>query len=84
MVVTQGPGSSSPPRPQIYTDIKFNGERVVPPSSVTDPLMAWAKSVGGLEFKCLHLQGRIEGKQDSSPSSPLAPMATKRRRQPRQ
>ncbi|CAL5415582.1 unnamed protein product [Camellia sinensis] len=81
MVVTQGPGGSSPLRPRIYPDIKFNDERVVPPFSVTDPLMAWAESVGGLGFQCLRLQGRIEGNQDSSPLSPLAPMATKRWRQ---
>ncbi|XP_028055937.1 uncharacterized protein LOC114260079 [Camellia sinensis] len=73
MVVSQGLGGSSPPRSRIYTDIKFNGEWVFPPSSVTDPLMAWTQ--------LLCLQGRIEGNQDSSPSSPPAPMATKRWRQ---
>ncbi|KAL7215992.1 hypothetical protein ACSBR1_028026 [Camellia fascicularis] len=68
MVVPLGPGKfygSSLPRPRIYTDIKFNDERVDPPSSVTDPLMAWAEeahwSMGGLSFKRLRLQGRIEG-----------------------
>ncbi|CAL5342609.1 unnamed protein product [Camellia sinensis] len=68
MVVPLGPGKfygSSLPRPQIYTDVKFNDERVDPPSSVIDPLMAWAEeahwSMGGLSFKRLRLQGRIEG-----------------------
>ncbi|XP_028108107.1 uncharacterized protein LOC114306979 [Camellia sinensis] len=77
----KSPGGSSPPRPRIYTDIKFNGEWVVPPSSITDPLMAWAKSVAGLGFKCLRLQGCIEGNQDSNTSSHPTPMATKRWRQ---
>ncbi|XP_028055308.1 uncharacterized protein LOC114259495 [Camellia sinensis] len=81
MVVTQGLGGSSPPKPRIYIDIMFNGERVVLPSSVTDPLMAWAESMGELGFKCLRLQGHIEGNQDSSLSPPPAPMPTKRQRQ---
>ncbi|XP_028055307.1 uncharacterized protein LOC114259494 [Camellia sinensis] len=81
MVVTQGPGRSSPPRPRIYIDILFNDERVVSLSPITDPLMAWAESMGELGSKCLRLQGHIEGNQDSSPSPPLAPMATKRQRQ---
>ncbi|KAL7086889.1 hypothetical protein ACP275_13G030400 [Erythranthe tilingii] len=68
MVVALGPGKfygSSLPRPRFYTDIKFNDERVDPPPSVTDPLMAWAHeahwSMGGVSFKRHRLQGRIEG-----------------------
>ena len=56
---------SSLPRPRIYTDVKFNEERVDPPVPVLDPLLAWANeahwSMGGLSFKRLRLQGRIEG-----------------------
>ncbi|KAL6535780.1 hypothetical protein OROHE_012624 [Orobanche hederae] len=69
MVVALGPGKfygSSLPRPRFYTDVKFNDERVDPPPSVMDPLMAWAEeahwSMGGLSFKRHRLQGRIEGK----------------------
>ncbi|KAJ0054014.1 hypothetical protein Pint_02252 [Pistacia integerrima] len=61
MVVPLGPGKfygSSLPRPRIYTDTKFYSERV-------DPLLSWANeahwSMGGLSFKRLRLQGRIEG-----------------------
>ncbi|KAL3647095.1 hypothetical protein CASFOL_008063 [Castilleja foliolosa] len=68
MVIALGPGKfygSSLPRPQFYTDVKFNDERVDPPPSVMDPLMAWADeahwSMGGLNFKRHRLQGRIEG-----------------------
>ncbi|XWS54177.1 hypothetical protein CRYUN_Cryun10bG0067400 [Craigia yunnanensis] len=68
MVVSLGPGKfygSSLPRPRIYTDTKFNPERVDPPVSVLDPLLSWANeahwSMGGLSFKRLRLQGRIEG-----------------------
>ncbi|KAL3647096.1 hypothetical protein CASFOL_008064 [Castilleja foliolosa] len=68
MVIALGPGKfygSSLPRPRFYTDVKFNDERVDPPSSVMDPLMAWAEeahwSMGGLNFKRHRLQGRIEG-----------------------
>ncbi|XP_057793354.1 uncharacterized protein LOC131009976 [Salvia miltiorrhiza] len=68
MVVALGPGKfygSSLPRPRFYTDVKFNEERVDPPPSVTDPLMAWAEeahwSMGGLNVKRHRLQGRIEG-----------------------
>ncbi|KAK8613340.1 hypothetical protein V6N13_101105 [Hibiscus sabdariffa] len=68
MVVPLGPGKfygSSLPRPRIYTDTKFNSERIDPPVSVLDPLLSWADeahwSMGGLSFKRLRLQGRIEG-----------------------
>ncbi|KAI3736141.1 hypothetical protein L6452_15675 [Arctium lappa] len=68
MVVALGPGKfygSSLPRPRIYTDIKYNTDRVDPPVSVLDPLMSWAEeahwSMGGLSFQRHRLQGRIEG-----------------------
>ncbi|KAL5538848.1 hypothetical protein UlMin_043743 [Ulmus minor] len=68
MVVPLGPGKfygTSLPRPRYYTDVKFNDERVDPPAPVLDPLLAWANeahwSMGGLSFKRLRLQGRIEG-----------------------
>ncbi|KAK8617390.1 hypothetical protein V6N13_080306 [Hibiscus sabdariffa] len=68
MVVSLGPGKfygSSLPRPRIYTDTKFNPERIDPPVPVLDPLLSWADeahwSMGGLSFKRLRLQGRIEG-----------------------
>ena len=68
MVVSLGPGKfygTSLPRPRIYADVKFNNERVDPPVPVTDPLMSWANeahwSMGGLSFKRLRLQGKIEG-----------------------
>ncbi|KAG4152786.1 hypothetical protein ERO13_D04G142900v2 [Gossypium hirsutum] len=68
MVVSLGPGKfygSSLPRPRIYTDTKFNPERVDSPVPVLDPLLSWAYeahwSMGGLSFKRLRLQGRIEG-----------------------
>uniref|UniRef100_A0A2N9F0B3 Uncharacterized protein n=1 Tax=Fagus sylvatica TaxID=28930 RepID=A0A2N9F0B3_FAGSY len=68
MVVPLGPGKfygSSLPRPRIYTDVKFSDYRVDPPVPVTDPFMSWANeahwSMGGLSFKRLRLQGRIEG-----------------------
>ncbi|KAK9059543.1 hypothetical protein SSX86_020247 [Deinandra increscens subsp. villosa] len=68
MMVALGPGKfygSSLPRPRIYTDIKFNSERVDPPVSVVDPFMSWAQeahwSMGGLSFNRHRLQGRIEG-----------------------
>ncbi|KAL1555603.1 hypothetical protein AAHA92_11318 [Salvia divinorum] len=68
MVVALGPGKfygSSLPRPRFYTDVRLNSERVDPPPSVTDPLMAWAQeahwSMGGLNVKRHRLQGRIEG-----------------------
>lgn len=66
MVVALGPGKfygSRLPRPRFYENP--NGERVDPPVSVLDPLMSWAEeahwSMGGLSFKRLRLQGRIEG-----------------------
>lgn len=68
MVVPLGPGKfygTSLPRPRIYTDVKFNDERVDPPVPVLDPFLSWANeahwSMGGLSFKRLRLQGRIEG-----------------------
>ncbi|KAK7401958.1 hypothetical protein VNO78_13857 [Psophocarpus tetragonolobus] len=68
MVVSLGPGKfygTSLPRPRIYTDVKFNDHRVDPPTPVSDPLMSWAQeahwSMGGLSFKRLRLQGKIEG-----------------------
>ncbi|XP_051124850.1 uncharacterized protein LOC127247156 [Andrographis paniculata] len=71
MVVALGPGKfygSSLPRPRFYTDVKLNSERVDPPVPVMDPLMQWANeahwSMGGLNFKRLRLQGRIEGNVD--------------------
>ncbi|XP_052207912.1 uncharacterized protein LOC127811782 [Diospyros lotus] len=71
MVVALGPGKfygSSLPRPRFYADVKFNEERVDPPVTVLDPLMSWAEeahwSMGGLSFKRLRLQGRIEGRVD--------------------
>ncbi|XP_044502578.1 uncharacterized protein LOC123223481 [Mangifera indica] len=68
MVVPLGPGKfygRSLPRPRIYTDTKLNPERVDPLIPVMDPLISWANeahwSMGGLSFKRLRLQGRIEG-----------------------
>ncbi|XP_039035780.1 uncharacterized protein LOC120172374 [Hibiscus syriacus] len=101
MVVPLGPGKfygSSLPRPRIYTETRFNSERVDPPVPVLDPLLSWANeahwSMGGLSFKRLRLQGRIEGnvkrlkaqrekllnEKDDDPSPPPAPMAIKRKR----
>ncbi|XP_047309135.1 uncharacterized protein LOC124912543 [Impatiens glandulifera] len=63
-----GPGKfygNSLPRPRFYTDVKFNDERVDPPTPMLDPFLSWASdahwSMGGLSFKRLRLQGRIEG-----------------------
>ncbi|KAL7164387.1 hypothetical protein ACSBR2_040323 [Camellia fascicularis] len=82
MVVTQGPGKfygSSLPKPRIYTDIKFNDDRVDPLSSVTNPLMEWVDeahwSIDGLSFND---SDDDEDNKDSSPSPPPASMATKR------
>lgn len=68
MVVSLGPGKfygSSLPRPRYYTDAKLNSDRVDPPTPVLEPLLSWANeahwSMGGLSFKRLRLQGRIEG-----------------------
>lgn len=68
MVVSLGPGKfygSSLPRPRIYTDVKLNDHRVDPPVPVLDPFLSWANeahwSMGGLSFRRLRLQGRIEG-----------------------
>ncbi|KAJ8749229.1 hypothetical protein K2173_018705 [Erythroxylum novogranatense] len=71
MVVPLGPGKfygSGLPRPRIYTDVKFNVERIDPPASVMEPFLTWAReahwSMGGLSFERLRLQGRIEGNID--------------------
>lgn len=63
-----GPGrfyGSSLPRPRYYPDPKLNSSRVDPPESVMDPFLSWANeahwSMGGLSFRRLRLQGRIEG-----------------------
>ncbi|GLT35176.1 hypothetical protein SLA2020_096500 [Shorea laevis] len=68
MVVPLGPGKfygGSLPRPRFYSDTKFNPDRVDPPLPVMEPLLSWANeahwSMGGLSFKRLRLQGRIEG-----------------------
>lgn len=68
MVVALGPGrfyGSSLPRPRYYPDPKLNPIRVDPPESVVDPLLSWANeahwTMGGLSFRRLRLQGRIEG-----------------------
>ncbi|KAL8131345.1 hypothetical protein AgCh_007321 [Apium graveolens] len=68
MVVALGPGKfygSGLPRPRFYTDVRFNHERVDPPTPVFDSLMSWAEeahwSMGGLNVKRLRFQGRIEG-----------------------
>ncbi|XP_050204456.1 uncharacterized protein LOC126654584 [Mercurialis annua] len=68
MVYPLGPGKfygSSLPRPRIYTDVKFNTDRVDPPVSVSDPFLSWAQeahwSMGGLSFQRLRFQGHIEG-----------------------
>lgn len=64
MVVALGPGKfygSSLPRPRFYN----KEDRVDPPVPVLDPLLSWANeahwSMGGLSFKRLRLQGKIEG-----------------------
>ncbi|KAM1275655.1 hypothetical protein ACFX13_026048 [Malus domestica] len=53
------------PRPRFYADVKFNDHRVDPPADVLDPFLSWANeahwTMGGLSFKRLRLQGRIEG-----------------------
>ncbi|PIA31942.1 hypothetical protein AQUCO_04700065v1 [Aquilegia coerulea] len=68
MVISLRPArfyGSSLPRPQFYTDVKYSEHRVDPPESVLDPLLSWAKdahwSMGGLNFKRIRHQGRIEG-----------------------
>ncbi|KAJ4804023.1 hypothetical protein LUZ62_016589 [Rhynchospora pubera] len=68
MVLALGPGrfyGSSLPRPRFYPDPKLNSTRVDPPESVIDPLLSWANeahwSMGGLSFRRLRLQGKIEG-----------------------
>eukprot|EP01018_Ginkgo_biloba_P024252 Gb_35559 [translate_table: standard] len=68
MVMPLGPGrfyGSSLPRPRIYTDVKFNSERIDPPTSVSAPFLSWANdahwSMGGLSFKRKRMQGKIEG-----------------------
>ncbi|KAJ7948321.1 Histone-lysine N-methyltransferase, H3 lysine-36 specific [Quillaja saponaria] len=68
MVVSLGPGKfygQTLPRPRIYTDVKFNDKRVDPRLPVMDPFISWSNeahwSMGGLSFKRLRLNGRIEG-----------------------
>ncbi|XP_014507550.1 uncharacterized protein LOC106767219 [Vigna radiata var. radiata] len=67
-MISLGPSKfygTSLPRPRIYTDVKFNDHRVDPPATVSEPLLSWAEeahwSMGGLSFKRLRLQGKIEG-----------------------
>ncbi|XP_004487277.1 uncharacterized protein [Cicer arietinum] len=67
MVVSLKPAKfygSSLPRPRIYAN-PDGSDRIDPPLSVSDPLMSWAQeahwSMGGLSFKRLRLQGKIEG-----------------------
>ncbi|CAF2107426.1 hypothetical protein Bca4012_093612 [Brassica carinata] len=59
---------NSLPRPRFFDNPKFNSHRVDPPLSVLDPLLSWAReahwSMGGLNFRRLRLQGRIEGNVD--------------------
>ncbi|XP_057844571.2 uncharacterized protein LOC131054130 [Cryptomeria japonica] len=57
---------SSLPRPQIYEDVKYNSERVDPPTPPSAPLLSWARevtwSMGGLASKRRkRSQGKIEG-----------------------
>ncbi|CAN6469550.1 unnamed protein product [Victoria cruziana] len=56
---------SSLPRPYLYTDVKFNAERVDPPVPVGDPFLLWAHDahwkMGGLNFERRRMQGKIEG-----------------------
>jgi len=68
MVLPVGPArfyGSGLPRPFIYSDVKFNSERVDPPLGVTTPFMTWANdahwSMGGICLKRKRMQGRIEG-----------------------
>ncbi|KAH9331083.1 hypothetical protein KI387_003191, partial [Taxus chinensis] len=53
------------PRPRIFEDVKFNAERVDPPTPPTAPLISWAKnaswSMGGMSSKRKRMQGKIEG-----------------------
>lgn len=55
----------SVPRPRIYTDVKLSEKRVDPPPSVNEALLLWAAdahwSMGGLCFKRLRAQGKLEG-----------------------
>eukprot|EP00250_Pteridium_aquilinum_P015944 c22853_g1_i1 orf=152-1171(+) len=55
----------SVPRPRIYPDVKFSGHRIDPPASVNEALLSWASdahwSMGGLSFKRLRSQGKVEG-----------------------
>lgn len=68
MVPPLAPGKfygGSLPRPWIYDEVKFNSERVDPPSPPSAPLLSWASevhwSMGGLSSKRKRMQGRIEG-----------------------
>ncbi|CAL0322611.1 unnamed protein product [Lupinus luteus] len=103
MVISLGPSrfyGKSLPRPRFYTDVKFNDHRVDPPLPVTDPFMSWAEeahwSMGGLSFKRLRLQGKIEGNANKlrsqlevfskahaqSPSPPARSRLTRSKRSP--
>lgn len=68
MVLPLAPGKfygGSLPRPWVYGDVKFNSERVDPPSPPSAPLLSWANeahwSMGGLSSKRKRMQGKIEG-----------------------
>lgn len=68
MVLPLAPGKfygGSLPRPWIYGDVKFNSERIDPPSPPSAPLLSWANeahwSMGGLCSKRKRMQGKIEG-----------------------
>jgi len=68
MVLPLAPGKfygGSLPRPWIYSDVKFNTERIDPPSPPSAPLLSWANeahwSMGGLSSKRKRMQGKIEG-----------------------
>ncbi|CAJ1956581.1 unnamed protein product [Sphenostylis stenocarpa] len=95
-MVSLGPSKfygNSLPRPRIYNDVKFNDHRVDPPTPVNDPLMSWAEeahwSMGGLSFKRLRLQGKIEGnvqnlrsqREKAQSQSPTFPVHSRSKRE---
>ena len=53
------------PRPWVYDNVKFNSERVDPPSPPSAPLLSWENeahwSMGGLSSKRKQMQGKIDG-----------------------
>jgi hypothetical protein len=57
---------SALPRPRYVEDGELSHERVDPPAPVNDSLLKWAKdanwSMGGLSFKRVRMQGKIEGR----------------------